>query len=391
VTVAVKEAEEITVTANSVIISRPGKRFKFNALRRPGETANSITGAVKGTRLWTTSKTAIFNVTLEDGYLYFATSATTPVEEANAVLAVLDEHDNALWSWHIWMTDFDPAADPFIIGGRRVMNRNLGAFASSDDSPEEAVRSYGLYYQWGRKDPFVGPRAWNSNVPSSTYSNSGYYQTHTYIKATDEVDLDGDKKNDVKAGSLEFAIARPNYFIAGDEAHGFDWLSVDAGSTGTPRGGMWDGTAKSLYDPCPAGWRVAPRDIWAGFTTTGGATSDPAAFRVDGEYEYGWNFVLNQGVDGAPNVTLFLPAAGRRSFSPTLAKSQDNFTNVVNDADGVGWPVGFYWSSSRPGDSAGGGAALSFRRDYVNPGSFDSASRETNSPASGFPLRCVAE
>jgi hypothetical protein len=224
----------------------------------------------------------------------------------------------------------------------------------------------------------------------ATYGNSGYYQTHAFFKSTAEVDLDGDEKNDVRAGSFPFAIARPNSFIAGDEAVGFDWLSVGPGSDVYYLGdGMWDGAAKSLHDPCPAGWRVAPREIWANFTTTGGATNEPAAFSVEGEYQYGWNFITNRGADGAPDITVYLPAAGRRSFSPNLARPEDNYTNVVNNADGEGWPVGYYWSSSRP-DPKEGGSALAFRRDYVNPAA-TTGLPDQNSAAGGFPLRCVAE
>jgi hypothetical protein len=371
-TVSVKMPQEIDVRANSVIITQPNKRFKFNALRRGNETSNSIVGATSATRVWSTSKTAIVNISLENGYIYFATGTTTPIEEANAVIAVTDANGNALWSWHIWMTDFDPAADPDVIGGRRVMNRNLGAFASSDASSEDAVRSYGLYYQWGRKDPFVGPREWNSNVPLALYNNSGSFTTHTYVKSTDDVDMNGDKKNDIKAGTQEFATARPSSFIAGNADNGFDWLN-------TSNTGLWSETSKSLYDPCPAGWRVAPREIWAAFTTTGGATDIASEFNVEGEYKYGWNFV--NGDDA-----VFFPAAGRRSFSPSLAKPEDNFTNVVNDAEGAGRPVGFYWSGARPGD----GASLAFRYNHVNPGARVEA-RELSSPASGFSVRCVAE
>jgi hypothetical protein len=380
VTVAVKIAEEINVAANSMIVSQPGKRFKFKALRRGNETSESITGAVAASRLWTTSKTALFNVSLENGYLYFATGTTDPIEEANAVVAITDSRGYVLWSWHIWLTGFDPAAEPDIIGGHRVMNRNLGAFASSGATPEDAVRSYGLYYQWGRKDPFVGPRAWNSNVPMALYNNAGSYTTHTYVTAASNIDMDSDEKGDLMAGTLEYAVARPGSFIAGDPANGFNWL-------GASNSGLWSATSKTVYDPCPAGWRVAPREIWAAFTTTGGVSTDPTEFSVDGEYKYGWNFIVASGADGVADKTVFLPAAGRRSFSPTLAKPEDNFTNVVNDADGAGQPVGFYWSSTPPSQ---GGAALAFRRDYINPGiSVDT--RELNATASGFPLRCVAE
>ena len=57
-----------------------------------------------------------------------------------------------LWSWHIWVVDDNSfLLNPVDNGwsGGIFMDRNLGAFNSSSTSD-----SYGLYYQWGRKDPF---------------------------------------------------------------------------------------------------------------------------------------------------------------------------------------------------------------------------------------------
>jgi hypothetical protein len=372
ITVSIRIAEEITRVANSMIVSRPNARYKFNAGYRGGDTSEPITGAVKGSLVWTTDKDAVSNVSLEDGYIYFATGNTNEFHEGNAVIAALDKDGKALWSWHIWVTDYDPAEDPDILGGHRVMNRNLGAFANSNATPEDAARSYGLYYQWGRKDPFVGPAVWNSTAPQTIYSRTGSATTHSYTVS------------DEKKGTIEYSISEPNTFIAGNKDNGLDWL-YDANDRS-----MWSAGSKTLYDPCPAGWRVAPRDIWESFTATGNASSDPTEFNVAGEYNYGWTFVNGE-------ETVFFPAAGRRSFSPTLANSTDNFTNVVNDGEGVGYPVGFYWSSGPIPTYAAAigpkGISLSFRRDYIDPAYVADTTNDLAgyAPAGGFPLRCVAE
>ncbi|MDR2912317.1 MAG: hypothetical protein LBV38_03325 [Alistipes sp.] len=362
--VAIRIAEEIVRPANSYIVAQPDKRYKFNALRRGGESAETITGAVSATRLWSTSKNAIVNVSLENGYVYFATGADAVFGDANAVLAILDKDGKALWSWHIWAVTEDPTANPDIVGDYKVMNRNLGAFTSSDATPEDVARSFGLYYQWGRKDPFVGPGVWNSTSPRTLYSNSGGVMSHTF------------KVSDAEIGTVDWAVANPNTFIAGaDKGEGssdFGWLDF-------PNDQLWVDPvtgAKTIYDPCPDGWRVAPSDIWSDFIA--GAIDDPAAFNVDGEYQYGWQFVNGES-------TIFYPAAGRRSFSPTLAKPEDNFTNVVNDANGVGYPVGFYWSSDSPRVYS-----LAFSRDHINPGGATPRPTPETSAAGGFPLRCVA-
>lgn len=366
-TVAIKIATLLDRVANCIIVSDPGRRFKFNALKKGEESSETITGAVSATRLWATNTSGIINVSLEDGYLYFATGNAYRLIECNAVVAVTDKDGNILWSWHIWVTDYNPSADFDVFDDMRVMNRNLGAFANSGATSADAVRSFGLYYQWGRKDPFVGPSAWNSNVPQSIYNGYDRYVNYVYVVSDDNT------------GTLDYAIANPGTFIAGNRDNNFDWLA----SSNT---NLWSKTSKTLYDPCPVGWRVAPSDIWREFTTTGSATSDLAEFNVEGEYKYGWTFVNGEN-------RIFYPAAGRRSFSPTLARNEDNYTNVVNDGEGVGYPVGFYWSSTYPIPSAattGRTGSLVFRNNYVNPAYAVNEVSE-QAPAGGFPVRCVAE
>ncbi len=367
ITVAVRLATEISVTANSVIVSEPGKRFKFNALRRGNEASATITGATGATRIWSTATNTVVNVSLENGFLYFATGNSEELVEGNAVVAVTDKDDNALWSWHIWVTGYDPDEDPDDIGDFVVMNRNLGAFADSNASPEDAVASYGLYYQWGRKDPFIGPVTWDSTTPHSLYNNSNASMTHSYAVSDDET------------GTVEYAVANPGTFIGGAEENGFDWLFSGHKSD------LWSTSSKTLYDPCPEGWRIAPPTIWKDFTTTGNASSDPDEFNVEGEYEYGWSFIVGE-------ETVFYPAAGRRSFSPSLAATSTNFTNIVNDDEGVGYPVGFYWSGAFPipATSTESISALAFRHDYINPAHRANGQAE-NAPAGGFPVRCVSD
>jgi hypothetical protein len=362
ITVSIKIAEEITRVANSIIVSLPNKRYKFNAGYRGAGKTEPISGAVKGILVWTTDKESVTNVSLENGYMYFSTGSTSEFHEGNAVIAAVDKDDKVLWSWHIWATDYDPAADPDILGGLRVMNRNLGAFANSNATPGDVVRSYGLYYQWGRKDPFVGPATWNSTTQQTLYGRTGYVITHNYVVSNAET------------GAVEYSIAQPNTFIASSrDGEIFDWVYNWSDDT------RWGQDSKTVYDPCPAGWRVAPPDIWRSFTTSdSGASSDPAEFNVVGEYNYGWTFSNGE-------ETVYFPAAGRRSFSPSLANTTDNFTNVVNDAEGVGYPVGFYWSSR-----TGRYYSLAFRRDYISYWMTHDNIAET-APAGGFPLRCVAE
>lgn len=89
----------------------------------------------------------IANLRYEDGKIVFSASA----HKGNAVIAARDEAGTILWSWHIWMTD-KPAEQVYNNGAGTMMDRNLGATSATPDDPG----SFGLMYQWGKKDPFCG-------------------------------------------------------------------------------------------------------------------------------------------------------------------------------------------------------------------------------------------
>lgn len=91
----------------------------------------------------------------------------------NAVIGLYADasSDEALWSWHIWITDADNAAltalaETYILpsdyeneygsGSVRMMDRNLGAVYKEDGPYARSFRA--PLYQWGRKDPFRGER-----------------------------------------------------------------------------------------------------------------------------------------------------------------------------------------------------------------------------------------
>ncbi|MCD8174244.1 MAG: hypothetical protein LUD76_12480 [Alistipes sp.] len=172
----------------------------------------------------------------------------------NAVVAVKDKNNGKiLWSWHLWVSDFDPNNDANDFYGFSVyefLDRNLGAL--SEDPTD--FRSQGLFYQWGRKDPF----------PYANEVGSGSFITI--------YDADGNTlnfPNDFKAASsgvmLNHSIENPLDFIT--VSYSSDWYSTDysIGSSEVRRkmwhlGNTLEDIEKGAYDPCPDGWRVVPGD-----------------------------------------------------------------------------------------------------------------------------------
>ena len=228
-------AEDLSsaASANCYIVSKPGL-YKFKAVK--GNSDDMVGEVASSSLLWETFGTRetpaacdIINATwYEDGYIAFETSEQ--FREGNASIAARDEDGNILWSWHIWLTD-PPCGQVFYNDAGTMMDRNLGATSLDHDD----VTTCGLVYQWGRKDPFMGSASLTSTLyPASTSAS-----------------WPEPLKPDLLICNIEYATSHPMQFIMG---YGWHFYYDGNGFAG----GLWttSGSPKSIYDPCPAGWRV---------------------------------------------------------------------------------------------------------------------------------------
>lgn len=159
-----------------------------------------------------------------------------------------DSSKTAIWSYHIWVpnTTLAPHSGwkPATLNCD-VLDRDLGAISGT---ATDGAKTYGLFYQGGRKDPF------RRMSVSSEYRN-------TYRQ------------------SMSWTISNPTMYIC---VTGANWLSE---SNSDPWGNVGD---KTLYDPCPQGWRVGRNDFWPAGDTSGKTDS---GFSWDatnkGSYLYG--------------------------------------------------------------------------------------------------------
>lgn len=192
------------------------------------------------------------------GRIYLWTSEE--YKEGNAVVAAKDADGNILWSWHIWLTD-KPSEHRYVNGAGTLMDRNLGATATS---PED-TGTYGLLYQWGRKDPFLGR--------ASIYMSD--------IKAESSLPFEGAVEEDQDTGTIDYSVSHPTMLIAGDlNSSSCDWLYDESNADGQYF--RWD-ARKTVYDPCPAGWRVASGG-YDGPLYCSGALPDACEYVFDGMY-----------------------------------------------------------------------------------------------------------
>jgi hypothetical protein len=226
-------------TANSYIVSKEGS-YKFPLSRA---TESEIISGITGVKvLWETDNTSntqsegsiITNVSTNKKYVFFETPKT--LKNGNALIAAC-KGSEVVWSWHIWVcAGYDPDRLSQIYTGKdaAMMDRNLGALSASVGDP----LTNGLFYQWGRKDPFLG--AVEDYVSSP---NGGHF-----MKSTAGTGPKFASVEDVNP-SVAYAIAHPDTFFTTSDYWG-DWLS-------SANNELWPGDgSKSIYDPCPAGWKV---------------------------------------------------------------------------------------------------------------------------------------
>jgi len=183
-------------------------------------------------------------------------SITASSSTGNGVIVAKDASNNVLWSWHIWVTSYNPKTgtqynfNPY--NSLTFMDRNLGATTATAGTPTTA----GLLYQWGRKDPFPG--TYDYTVQGNTTSQTIYDAANAATSVT--ITTVGTTNN------LSNSILNPMTLYTNTTVVG-DWYTTTAGYQNEA---LWGGasvpspTAKTVYDPCPVGWRVP---AWRNGTT----------------------------------------------------------------------------------------------------------------------------
>ncbi len=245
------------------------------------------------------------------------------------------------WSWHLWITNYNPNSaktpDPkwqttypghvWIVDGGEVhrysdplnttdgvwkndyaesyiMDRSIGGIGNYREAGNR-FQVGGLFYQYGRKDPFP------SYVPVYNINGARIYSflegLHTITDrnaSNRNVGAVVLPKRTTYLSSLEDAIFYPYAFFPCPSWEGGDWLFENpyfVTNWNYPANER-DMAHKSLFDPCPLGWKVCRAGAWLIFSNIFEGPNLENAFKRTNEFPDGQYFLVHEADISQMNV-----------------------------------------------------------------------------------------
>ena len=270
-----------------------------------------------------------YNKSEDADYVYFNVNSI-PANGGNVIISAQAD-TFVIWNWHIWLWPHD--LSPVEITNSTGVKYNIMPVNLASKYDSDGVHIKNWFYQWGRSVPMLCPASYNS---SSNHSPG------TITTAS-------------KASTIILGMQTPTTFYH-NESSPYNWFGTqsyynlwDAACTGT--GNSDNDTVKTVYDPCPVGWKVPNGNTFTGLSAISSANGIIKMTRYSGD---------TTGVE--------FPMAGYRHYSDGLI-------------GGTGWP-GYVWLSSS--NSQNFAYDLRFRTDYINP-------QYTDYRTYGYPIRPVED
>ena len=356
------------------------------------EKSNTANANIDGAKIvWADEKDLVTSPTIAhdasgDGYLDFEVKATD-IKSGNAVVAVT-KGGTVVWSWHLWfapksaltpipvtnyqgktynfttetlgwkpkgeVTTYNAPRTVKVKVEQTIANGGTKQFTVINITQNNGGKKEGIatLYQFGRKDAFPGMD--ETQLPQGSINKNA-----------------GDNM------SITNGIQNPqNFYTWGGSWYnnppaGYSYYNLWSADN-TTTGYNDNNVIKTVYDPCPVGFKMPASNAFTGFTSNGQYQSGAANINANGTADswnkfsaaYGHNFYTN----GSKTATIFFPASGFRYNS-------DGSWSSVGD-------YGCYWSAVPSYTS--GGCNLYFYWSDVSP-------QGNNSRSCGFAARPVSE
>ena len=355
------------------------------------KTNSSAYANIDGAKIvWSDEKDLVTSPTIAhvggDGYLDFEVKQAD-IKSGNVVVAVT-KGGTVVWSWHLWfapksalnkievtnhqgvkynfteetlgwkpkgeVTTYNAPRTVKVKVEQTIANGGAKLFTVINITQNNGGKKEGIstLYQFGRKDALPGT---NTFYPTNSYSFD----------------------NTPGGRSLGYAIQHPeNMFISVNKyINNFDWCNATYynlwSADNTTTGFNDNAVIKTVYDPCPVGFKMPASNAFTGFTSDGQNQSTAANINAKEtnvsldkfSAAYGHNFYTNS----SKNATIFFPISSFRSYSIGLL----NFGYY-----------GCYWSAVPY--STSGGCNLYFGWNYVS-------SQTSGYRSDGYAARPVSE
>ena len=355
------------------------------------KTNSSAYANIDGAKIvWSDEKDLVTSPTIAhdasgDGYLDFEVKQAD-IKSGNAVVAVT-KGGTVVWSWHLWfapksaltpipvtnyqgktynfttetlgwkpkgeVTTYNAPRTVKVKVEQTIANGGVKRFTVINITQNNGGKKEGIstHYQFGRKDAFPGT---DESLPQGSFNKNA-----------------GDNM------SITNGIQNPeNFYTWGSSWYsnppaGYSYYNLWSADN-TTTGYNDNAVVKTVYDPCPVGFKMPASNAFTGFTSNGQTQSGAANINANGTADswdkfsaaYGHNFYTNS----SKNATIFFPASGFR------ISSDGSLYNVGSN--------GCFWSAVPY--NAHNGCGLNFGWSFVSP-------QYSNSRSYGFAARPVSE
>ena len=306
-----------------------------------------------------------------NAFLDFEVKASD-IQSGNAVVAVT-KSDGAgsktvLWSWHLWFapkdaldkikvtnhqnkdyyftketlgwkptqwsgSTYDKARTVKVKVEQTIANGGVKqeTVINITQNPGNVKKGATTLYQFGRKDAFPGVA--KADLASNSHFTEDAGDNMSIMNGIQHPDL-----YYIWGSNWENNYSYNNLWSADNTARGFNDNSV----------------VKTVYDPCPVGFKMPASNAFTGFTTTGQNSSTQSEFNIDDtsnsqtfQNNLGHNFWTNS----SKTATIYFPASGCRDNSDGSLRAIGSF--------------GSYWSAYC--NVSNYGCFLIFYSGLVNP------------------------
>lgn len=393
------DAEPVAGPPSNCYMVNAAKTYSFDATVIGNGDAGIIDGAgfhttsagidPKSAKLmWEDSEGFISGVSLVKGKVIF----TAEKNVGNAMIAVFDGAGTVLWSWHIWGVGDTMPGDEVVSSQATisenstlkvrytVMDRTLGALSKTS--------YFTTLYQWGRKDPI--PNSTVYYVDGQAVEIETTYPVHKPGSAADATILTSIQHPECIIDDYKEGL--PVDWLASDKTNNYNLLWGDNNTTyvfnkSKPAAGKGWTNVKTIYDPCPSGYRVSSKFAWTGFCGSSSGDTKNIDYINFVKYENGYYFKKNSS-DG---VGIYFPMTGSRGCktgSLWVGSGASAYSSLNHDAS--------YWASA-PSQNLGRGARLSISPYDASPSTTQSSANsintvdESGNRSAAHPVRCIRE